>query len=355
MEQLILTPEGERFMEEWGSACPYVAAHTSGSTGAPKEVRLLKSDMIHSARATNRAFGINAESLLVCPLSASYIAGKMMIVRAIEAGCRLVTEQPSNHPLSDDYGEIDLLPIVPAQIPGLLDSKYVQHVRNVIIGGAPISARQEQLICDTAPFRAFATYGMTETCSHVAVRRLGTPEFTAMPGVSFNVDARGCLAIHSDGGYSFGRLQTNDVVDLLDAHTFIWRGRADNVVISGGIKLFPEEIEKTVSAAISLPPFFITGRLSDKWGQELVMVIERPDSATESDDCRKATEPNAFPTATGTNDFRKNSGGLVETLTSESLMAILRKILPSVKRPKEIIFVSQIPRTSSGKLIRRLS
>lgn len=346
MEQLILTPEGERFMEEWGSACSYVAAHTSGSTGAPKEIRLLKSDMIHSARATNRAFGINADSLLVCPLSASYIAGKMMIVRAIEAGCRLVTEQPSNHPLFDDYGEIDLLPIVPAQIPGLLDSKYVQHVRNVIIGGAPISVRQEQLICDTAPFRAFATYGMTETCSHVALRRLGTSEFTAMPGVTFSVDVRGCLTIHSDGGYSFSRLQTNDVVDLLDAHTFIWRGRADNVVISGGLKLFPEDIEKIVSAAISLPPFFIAGRPSDKWGQELVMIIERPDSATNSD---------GFPKAIASKDIRENTGTVFENLTSESMMAILRKILPSVKRPKEIIFVSQIPRTSSGKLIRRLS
>lgn len=333
-------------MEEWGSACPYVAAHTSGSTGAPKEVRLPKTDMIHSARATNRAFGINAESLLVCPLSASYIAGKMMIVRAIEADCRLVMEQPSNHPLRDDFGEIDLLPIVPAQIPGLLDSQYVQHVKNVIIGGAPISARQEQLICDTAPFRAFATYGMTETCSHVALRRLGTSEFTAMPGVTFSVDVRGCLTIHSDGGYSFGRLQTNDVVDLLDAHTFIWRGRADNVVISGGLKLFPEDIEKIVSAAISLPPFFITGRPSDKWGQELVMVIERPDSATNSD---------GFPKAIASKDIRENTGTFFENLTSESLMAILRKILPSVKRPKEIIFVSQIPRTSSGKLIRRLS
>ncbi len=346
MERLILTPEGERFMEEWGSACTYVAAHTSGSTGAPKEIRLLKSDMIHSARATNQAFGINAESLLVCPLSASYIAGKMMIVRTIEADCRLVMEQPSNHPLLDDYGVIDLLPIVPAQIPGLLDSQYVQHVKNVIIGGAPLSARQEQQICDTAPFRAFATYGMTETCSHVALRRLGTPEFTAMPGVTFSVDTRSCLAILSDGGYSFSRLQTNDVVDLLDAHTFIWRGRADNVVISGGLKLFPEEIEKTVSAAISLPPFFITGRPSDKWGQELVMVIERPDSAINS---------NGVPKAIESKDIRENPGTVFENLTSESLMAILRKILPSVQRPKEIIFVSQIPRTSSGKLIRRLS
>lgn len=346
MEQLILTPEGERFMEEWGSSCPHVVAHTSGSTGTPKEIRLPKSDMIHSARATNRAFGINADSSLVCPLSASYIAGKMMIVRAIEAGCRLVMEKPSNHPLRDDYGEINLLPAVPAQIPGLLDSQYVHHVKNVIIGGAPISARQEQLICDTAPFRAFATYGMTETCSHVALRRLGTPEFTAMPGVSFNVDARGCLAILSDGGYSFNRLQTNDVVDLQDTHTFIWRGRADNVVISGGLKLFPEEIEETVSAAISLPPFFIAGRPSDRWGQELVMVIERPDSATNSND---------FPKAIASKDIRKNPGTVFENLTSESLMAILRKILPSVKRPKEIIFVSHIPRTSSGKLIRRLS
>lgn len=246
-----------------------------------------------------------------------------MIVRALEAGCRLVMESPSNHPLQADYGAIDLLPIVPAQIPGLLESPYVSLVKNVIIGGAPVSADQEELICRTAPFSAFATYGMTETCSHVALRRFGEREFTAMPGITFDVDERGCLAVVSEG-YSFGRLQTNDVVDLLSSNTFIWRGRADNVVISGGLKLFPEDIEKTVTASMQLPPFYITGRRSDKWGCELVMVVEKPDAVNSS-----------------------------SSLSSDGLLTQLRNILPSVKCPKDIIFVSQIPRTSSGKLIRK--
>lgn len=323
MEKLSLTPEGVRFMKEWGSQSHSIQAYTSGSTGTPKEIHLLKSDMIQSARATNSFFKIDKNSLLVCPLSANYIAGKMMIVRALEANCRLIMEVPSNFPLNDDYDAIDLLPVVPSQIPGLLTNIQSNHkikVKNIIVGGAPLSGFQEQQLLKIPHLKSFATYGMTETCSHVALRELGEKEYHAIPGVRFDTDARKCLTVISEGKYSFHHLQTNDVVDLTSNKSFVWKGRADNVIISGGIKLFPEEIERLINSALNLPVnFYLSGRESSKWGQELVMYIEGEESALKS---------------------------------SKEILQSLREILPSTMLPKQIIFMKEFKRTLSGKIIR---
>ena len=136
--------EAEAFITRWFDDSDYIAAHTSGSTGTPKEIRLLKSDMRASARATNKRFGIAELSRLLCPLSASYIAGKMMIVRAIEAGCELIMEKPSNRPMSEDYGEIDLMAVVPSQCTSLLENETAhRRLKNLIVGGAPIAADAE--------------------------------------------------------------------------------------------------------------------------------------------------------------------------------------------------------------------
>ncbi len=133
-----ITDEGKRFIDEWENGKDYVVAHTSGSTGTPKEIRLPKADMACSAQATIRRFGITSESRMLCPLSASYIAGKMMIVRALLSGCELIMEQPSNHPLHSDYGKIDLMAVVPSQCHGLLQNRYAgKFLRNLIVGGAP--------------------------------------------------------------------------------------------------------------------------------------------------------------------------------------------------------------------------
>lgn len=307
-----------RFLEEWHDSSPYITARTSGSTGTPKEIRLPKADMIVSAEATCRYFGIGARSLLYMPLSADYIAGKMMIVRALVSGATLQVVSPASDPLPEKpVARISLLPVVPAQIEPLLSSPWCRMIDHIIVGGAPLTPSQE------AALRSFggevhATYGMTETCSHVALRSVsrGCDIFEAMPGVLFSQDGRGCLVIEAPA-YSWKSLVTNDVVSLLDSRRFEWMGRADNIINSGGVKIVPEEIERLLAPQLGGRPFYITSRPSPRWGEELVMVVEDA------------------------------------SLDTRALLAALRERFSHRILPKDIYCLTSLPRTSSGKIIRK--
>ena len=319
MDKLINpTLEAIEFLKEWTNHSDYITAYTSGSTGNPKEIHLLKKDMEVSALATNQYFGISDKSFLVCPLSASYIAGKMMIVRALMSGATLQFEQPSSRPLVQQYPEITLLPIVPAQIESLIDNP--QPISNIIIGGAPIPAEWESIIREI-PSNVYATYGMTETCSHVALRNISKGEihFTALPDISFHKDDRDCLVIDLPK-ISFRQITTNDVIALIDHRTFRWLGRYDNVIISGGLKVHPEILEKKLAAYI-FRPFYITSVSDRKWGEKVVIcILGEKDSDYEA-----------------------------------YLSAIFKEKLPRHEIPREIFWVDKFKTTSSGKLIRRLS
>lgn len=319
MHLINITDEGKRFIDEWENGKDYVVAHTSGSTGTPKEILLPKADMACSAQATIRRFGITSESRMLCPLSASYIAGKMMIVRALLSGCELIMEQPSNHPLHSDYGKIDLMAVVPSQCHGLLQNRYAgKFLRNLIVGGAPLTYELEHALC-RMPWQTFATYGMTETCSHVALRKTGSRSYTAMPGITFSIDNRGCLIINAPE-YSFGKLATNDIVELSSADSFKWLGRFDNVINSGGIKFYPEQLEKLLEHAFDFP-FFFKGMPDSKWGEAIEMIIE----------CQDA-------------DKRTH-------IISQAEKACMQH-LPHHAIPKRITIVDALPRTDNGKLLR---
>lgn len=303
------------FLQEWNNDNDYIIAHTSGSTGKPKEIKLQKSDMISSATATCQYFGINEKSTLVLPLSPNYIAGKMMIVRAIVSQAALWIEHPDNSPLKQDYGIIDLLPIVPSQLEWLLseNNKY-KAIRNLIVGGGAIPHSLEQKLIASG-INAYATYGMTETCSHVALRHIGDNTYFALPDITFDIDLRNCLIINAPN-FSFKQITTNDIVELIDNTHFIWKGRFDNVINTGGIKVFPEEIEKKLSEFISIP-FFITSQKSEKWGEEIIMYIETPNQDVYE------------------------------------IEKIVRKNLDKYSIPKKIIPIPLFNRTESGKIIRK--
>lgn len=306
------------FLAEWHSPSAYIEAHTSGSTGKPKCIRLLKSDMRISARATNDFFGIGSESVLGLPLSADYIAGKMMAVRAVEAGCTLV-EMPVSNTVSLDR-RLDLLAIVPSQAESLLaDSVAPRMVANLLLGGAPVSSALAGRLTD-AGFRAFVGYGMTETCSHVALRSLADPSpvFHAMRDIRFEIDPRGCLVVCSDK-FSWRRLVINDVVRLCDSRSFEWLGRADNAINSGGVKIHPEMLENRLREALpSLPPFYITKEPHPVWGEAVVMVV-----AGHADD---------------------TLGDKIGAVLTDHRQA-----------PKRIIFVEALPVTPGGNKLRRLT
>ena len=303
----------EEFKDEWQSDVPYITAHTSGSTGQPKEIRLLKADMRLSAIATNRRFGIDSSSVLAIPLSMDYIAGKMMAVRAFEAGCRLMVLPVSNR--LEIRGHVDLLAIVPSQSASLIADCDIENIGNVIVGGAKISAADRAMLAD-APFNAYCTYGMTETCSHVALADIRDSSLTyrAMPGIGFSTDERGCLCISSQT-MSFGSLQTNDVVELIDRESFRWIGRADNVINSGGIKIMAEKLEELLSVVIK-SPFYVTAYPHPKWGEVPVVVVESDSSALPR------------------------------------LESAVDALNLGISRPQRIVCVDCLPRTSNGKIRR---
>ncbi len=309
-----MTPD--EFIAEWLNDSEYIHAHTSGSTGVPKAVQLLKSDMLASARATNKFFGLGPEARFLCPLSPDYIAGKMMAVRAFAASgdtknVHFVT--PSNNP---EFSPCDLLAIVPSQVEALLNSPMLSRIHNVIIGGAQLSDERRMSLC-RAGVNAYESYGMTETCSHVALKHVSADYFTAMPGVKLSLDERGCLAIEARH-LSVGCIRTNDIAQLITPTAFRWLGRFDNIINSGGIKIVPEQQEQQIRSLSTnpLPDFYISSMPDSKWGNRVVIVTEGSDRQIES---------------------------LKAALT----------LLPSKTRPKEIIRLKSLPRTTNGK-IRRL-
>lgn len=315
----MMTPEAQTFLNEWRNSANFVSAHTSGSTGAPKLIKLLKRDMEVSAQATNSFFGITSSSHLLLPLSPDYIAGKMMIVRAEIAGCHLTVETPSNSPFKSDYGNIDLMAVVPSQCEALIENPIALHrIRHLIIGGAALSPSLEAALMHT-PWKVYATYGMTETCSHVALRRLGESRYTALPGITFSTDSRGCLVIHAPA-YSFQQLITNDIVRLLNATEFEWLGRFDNVINSGGIKLYPEQLEQILLTHVDRP-LLVRKTHHPRWGETPEVVVE-----------------------------------LSPSDSAESLEAFINNIcnehLPKEARHAVIKTVAILPRTPNGKLRR---
>lgn len=306
------------FIEEWRNGREYVEAHTSGSTGTPKAIQLLKSDMRTSARATCAFFGIGPQSAVGMALSADYIAGKMMAVRALESGARLVVVEPSNDiRLAPEDGVVDLFAIVPSQAACFVrHPEYAELVRNLLIGGAA-PADEDLRALELAGYTVWISYGMTETCSHVALARGDDSRriFRAMPGVRFEQAEDGRLVIDAPA-FSFGRLQTNDLVELIDDRRFRWRGRADGVINSGGIKFVPEELEALYRPFMSCR-FYVSHIPDAKWGEAIAVVAEA-DSEGE-------------------------------------VMAALRSGIPDHRRlPKRIFCVDRLPEASNGK-IRRLT
>lgn len=312
-----LTPKATAFLNEWRNSNNHIKAHTSGSTGAPKEISLAKADMEVSAQATNKFFEIGSKSTLFLPLSPDYIAGKMMLVRAEIAQCTIIVKQPTNN-IEPLVGQsIDLMSVVPSQCSYLVENpQRWKGLKNLIIGGAPLMWELEQQLLDM-PWNGYATYGMTETCSHVALRRIGQKIYKALPGIEFSVDNRNCLVINAEN-YSFKRLVTNDIVDLLSPSEFYWLGRADNIINSGGMKLYPEQIESELAKHITLP-VMIRKIADSKWGEAPEIVIETP-----------------YITSGIVNKIRE----------------ICQQYLPKATHHAKITCMNKLPRTENGKLRR---
>ncbi|MDD3077630.1 MAG: AMP-binding protein [Paludibacter sp.] len=263
------------FLKNWFDDSDVIITHTSGSTGKPKEIPLSKVVMRNSARMTNAFFGLdNTKTALLC-LPASYIAGKMMLVRAIVGGFNLITIEPKANPFLNIETVIDFTAITPYQLNYSAETLKTASVKNIIVGGGHVNSKLEKA-AEKISTSLYETYGMTETASHIALRYFNgknkSEYFTALEGVNIAQDERGCLIIHAPH-LSENKLTTNDIVEINEENQFKWLGRADSVINSGGIKVFPEQIEKILEEVIE-PNYFIFGLPDDILGQKVVLFIE---------------------------------------------------------------------------------
>ena len=308
-----------RFLLDWMDEGATILQRSSGTTGMRKDILLTKASMLGSARNTLDFFGLRpGDSALLC-LPLDYIAGKMMVVRALAGGLDLILTDPSGNPPIPDR-RVDFCAMVPLQVANSLTAGAgLSRIGKLIIGGAEISAELEAAL-QVEPVEAWATYGMAETCSQVALRRVNGPQpesdFTAMKGVGLELDERGCLAI--DAVWIGSRVQTNDIVRMTGPGVFRWLGRHDNLVNSGGVKIAPEELEALVAARLGRDCAMV-GLPDALLGQRLVAVFE----------------------------------GDAQTPTMEELAEALGPELPRKALPKEIIRIATIPRNASFKMDRR--
>lgn len=297
------------FLLDWLDDSETIQLTTSGTTGVPKLITISKQSMVHSAVATGNFFNLHPQDKALLCLSPRYIAGKMMIVRALTIGLELDILEPSSH-LNDllPNKRYDFVAIVPLQAENSLDKLH--QFKKIIIGGAKVS---DDLILKLKEIDSeiYETYGMTETITHIAAKKIGEEYFMVLENVMISIDERNCLVIDAPF-ISDEKLVTNDIVEILNDKQFKWLGRYDNVINSGGIKLFPEQIETKLASKI-MNRFFISGQPDDILGTKVVLVIEG--------------EENTIDTS-------------------------IFNILDKFEKPKEIYFVSKFIETDTAKINR---
>ena len=265
----------EGFISEWNNTEDYIIAFTSGSTGKPKEIRILKSKMVESARMTGDYLNLKkGDNALLC-LSINTIGGKMMVVRSIVLELNLFVTAVDSNPLQKLDEHIDFVAMVPMQLHNsLLNNAFsLSDIRSIIIGGGSISSALSHLLVENN-LSVYHTYGMTETISHVAMRRVGIEEdecFSSLGEPLFS-ESNGQLVIKTRL-LEHESIVTNDCIELIDNKHFKLLGRSDFVINSGGVKIHPEEVESKISKLIHAP-FFITGLEDAYLGEKVILCIE---------------------------------------------------------------------------------
>ena len=315
------------FIREWFAGVEEFTLQTSGSTGAPKEMKFARWQMVASAEATISALQLGPGMRALVCLDTRYVAGKMMLVRCFVGQMGIVAVEPSANPLAGlDNQKIDFAALVPYQLHHILstDQLRLSQIALIIVGGAPVSGKILPSL-EILPTRIILTFGMTETLSHVALQHLNGPaksdEFFVLPGIEITKDTRGCLKINA--GYLSEPVVTNDLAELTSRNSFRWLGRIDNVINTGGVKVSPESIEKkleSLKSAINLHGRFIISSIPDSLlGEKVICVVEEEDSAVERKD---------------------------------RLFADFSTWLSRFERPREIYFIYPFPETPSGKVDR---
>lgn len=340
----------EDFLSEWNNDSDRVLVHTSGSTGKPKPMMVEKKRMLNSARITCDFLGLKpGDSALLC-MSLDYIAGKMVVVRSIERHLHLISVSPSGHPLKnidlkdvngkDVNGEITFAAMVPMQVYNTLqvpeERERLTHIRHLIIGGGAIDASLEkELQALPGNIAIWSTYGMTETLSHIALRRINGAEasewYQPFDSVKISQTEEGCLVIDAPLVCA-ETLVTNDIVEIesyiynkVEKTRFRIKGRKDNVICSGGIKIQIEEVEEFLKPHLE-KPFMLAKKKDEKFGEIAVLL-------TEDEDLKKV-EATIRRLLSGKSD---NSNKSSESKSHKYWI------------PREYLHVDHLPLTETGK------
>lgn len=320
-ENLFVRTELADFLEEWFSEKLTIAVQSSGSTGTPKILHAEKERMKASAAMTCSFLGLKqGDTALLC-MPLKYIGAKMVVVRSLIWGLDLYCAAPSGHPFAQINFSPEFLALTPAQVYSSLqnstENKLLRGTKQLIIGGGAINASLAEELA-AFPNAVWSTYGMTETLSHIALRRLNGKDrsdwYQPFNGVEVSLTPQGTLAINAPAVCP-EYLITNDIAELDDFGRFKIIGRADNIINSGGIKLQAEKLEEKLSAVLSFP-FLITSVPDDQYGEVPVLLVQSTDGAT----------PNGFS-------------------PREAVNAVLGKY----EKPKYIFFIKDLPRTETDK------
>ncbi len=310
-----------QFITEWLDNSKTILVSTSGSTGKRKTIYLYKQHMINSARLTVHFFNLTKNDTVLLCLPVEYIAGKMMIIRALVSGFNLITIPPSVNPFAKLNQPIDFVAITPQQFYHSLND--IQHlpVKKIIIGGGEIPQALESKARDLHA-EVYATYGMTETCSHIAIRKVNGSNasdfYQTFERITVEKDERECLVIHAPMLSEY-KIITNDIVDLYNENCFKWLGRYDHVINTGGVKVFPEKIEKKISEIIS-NPLFVTALPDIELSEKVVLVLEEK---------------------------------LISKNRKKELIKKIKGILSKYEVPKDILPVEKFRYSSTGKILRK--
>ena len=301
------------FLLDWFDEKSYIELKTSGTTGVPKVIKIEKQAMLDSALATGDFFDLKPGDTMLHCLPTNYVAGKMMFVRSLILGLEMKFVEPTSDPLKNIDEEFDFCAMVPLQAKNSLEKLKTKQIKKLIIGGVKVHKALEQELVKL-PVEIYETYGMTETITHIAAKRIGEDAFTVLPNVKISVDERQCLVIKAKN-ISSHKIVTNDIVNLISDTQFVWEGRYDNIINSGGIKLLPEQIEDKLSTLIPRR-YFISGVEDENFGEKVVLYVEG--------------EP---------------------FLIEKSIFSVLEKF----ENPKEIVFIPKFKETATGKIMRNES
>jgi O-succinylbenzoic acid--CoA ligase len=317
------------FCHDWLSGKTEFQIQTSGSTGNPKIISFTRSQLQASAKLTEEALQLKAGyNALVC-LDTKYIAGQMMLVRSVVTGMNIFAVEPTANPFASLPKEIkiDFTALVPYQVQTILEAEEnvrFNELKTVIIGGAALSIATQQALQEFS-CEFYATYGMTETISHIALQKLkGNKQnnFIPLPSIEIEKDERGCLLIKAPH-ISKNAIITNDLVDINSDQSFHVSGRWDNIINSGGVKISPEKVEAKISEVLHKhkihAPFFIDALPDEKLGQQIILVVES-----------KPWLP----------------------AVKNKLMTEIKKEVDKFENPKEIYFANEFVRTETGKIKR---